>query len=200
MPLVLPLLVPAETFAQNQWTQLIALIEGEMNVGPTGPGSGNNPDGRLQQLYYCHQTIDMWTGLYPSAAVQLIDTTEKPVATHRHDIESHFWIRIAAQSTPKSAAVFRAPVAPGMPVPANLDDAMAQLKPIISDPQGRGMSAVLRDRLNFNLAGPLFPAGSAYQTDITGTKFDWELDAGNNQQTVIAYMTYFYTAKVRITI
>jgi hypothetical protein len=198
MPLLLPLLISPEAVAQNQWNQLIAIIESEMNVGPTGPGSGTNPLGRLQKLYFCHQSIDMWSGLYPAAAVQLMEAPEFPVATHRHDIHSMFWIRLACASTPATAAAYRAPFAPGIPVPANLDDAMSQLKALISDGQGNGMSAVLRDRLNFNLKNSQFPNGLAYQTDITNWKYEWELDAGTDQQTVIAYATCMYTAKARI--
>lgn len=192
--------VPPEAFAQQQWDQLVAIIISEMNVGPTGPGSGTNPTGRLQQLKYCHKSIDMWTGLFPSAAVQLIDANEDPVATHRHDLFAKFWIRVAASSTPTTAASFASPLAPGAPVPANLDDAMQQVKTIMGDGAGNGMGAVLRDRKYFNLATAAIPGGVAYRTDITGFKFDWQLDAGNSQQTVIAYVTYFYTARARVTI
>lgn len=195
MPLVTP-----EAFAQEQWQQIIANIEAEMNVGPTGPGSGTNPTGRLQQLWYCHPTIDMWTGKYPVAAVQLMDTVERVAATHRMDVESHFIVRIAAQSTPQSAAAFRAPLMAGVPAPANLDDAMAQLQTLISDGEGNGLSPVLRDRNNFNLKSASLPNGVAYETRITGIKFDWEMDAGNNQHTVLAYCTYSFLAKVRVTI
>jgi hypothetical protein len=200
MPLLLPLQIPPEAIAQNQWAQLIALLSSETNVGPTGPGSGTNPNGRLQQIYRVHNSIDIWSGLFPAIAVQLMSVDEVIVATHRHDLLSRFQIRIAAASTPKTAAAFTPPLVAGMPVPANLDDAMAQLSPIISDGQGRGLTTILRDRLNFNLANATFPNGLAYQTDITGWKYDWQMDAGGTQETVIAYVTFSYTARARITI
>lgn len=175
----------AEDFANQQWNQLVSVILGEMNQG------GTNPNGRLQQVRYCYDTIDFWNGVFPAIGVQLKKVDEQPVATHKHDLYSRFWIRIAAQSTPTTAAA-RVPPPAGAPGVANLSDAMAQARIIMSDGTGNGLAAVLRDRAQFNLNG------QSYQLDITGWDYDWEIDVGNNQS-VIAYVTYYVTARSRVT-
>lgn len=178
--------VTMDELSSQQWAKLITILQGEMNVGPTGPGSGTNPTGRLQKLYDLRKSIDPWTGLYPWCGVQLVKVTEGDYASHAHVVTSVFHIVIGTKSNAKSAA------AGGFAQP-NLDDAMAQLQTIRSDGNGNGVTTVLRDSNNYGLGG------LSMKTWISEVAYDWKLTPGDDTE-ALAYCIITYNAKQIVSI
>jgi len=178
--------VTLDELSDQQWAKIMSLLQTEMNVGPTGPGSGTNPAGRLQGLYDLRKSIDPWTGLFPWCGVQLVDVSERDYASRLHLVTSTFHIVIGTKSDAKSA------VTNGFPQP-NLDDAMAQLQALRSDGRGNGVASVLRDKTNYGLGG------LALKTWISGIKYDWEIVAGDDTE-ALAYCIVSYNAQQTVSI
>ncbi|TAM90634.1 hypothetical protein EPN42_05685 [bacterium] len=177
--------------AKMQWAQLVSIIQDEMNVGPGGPGTGANTAGRLQTLYDVRQSIDLWTGVYPAAGVQLIECPETPYATRRHKVLSTFHLVVATQSGGDQASGSYTP--PPVGQDPNLDHAMAQMQTLLSDGNGNGLLAVLRDVNNFTLGG------YAIRTQIRNLKFDWQIKPGA-ENAAYAYAVVEYIAEALVDI
>ncbi len=163
------------------WNKIVAVLQGEMNVGPTGPGSGSNTTGRLQSLQYVHKTIHLWSDELPAVGVQLIEEDPEPYGQRKQLVTIEFRIVVAAKAAVDSNGNI------------TLDDAFSKLMQLIEDGNGNGVMAVLRDPANFSLGG------LAMETYSRGkNKYDWDVDkaVGATDARAYAYIPYFAKAIV----
>lgn len=147
----MPTLLTPEDCSAQQWATLVSILRSEM------PSPG-----RLQSLKDVRQSAQLWTAQVPAVGVQLLKTPCTVYGQGRLKMVSHFLII--------TATVSRQQVDGSNVIPANLDDAMAQLQALLSDGAGNGISAVLRDPANFLLGG------YAYETMLGGTEFFYDVE------------------------
>lgn len=166
-------LLPQDLAAQ-QWSQLITIIQNEMQVG-----------GRLATLQDLRKGWQLWTGKIPAMGVQLTKIREEPAVSRKHLVTTTFQIIVAANSTDV--------INGDQKTPANLDAAMATLQTLISDGSGNGLAPVLRDPANY------FLNGYAMRTSITDIDYLWDVEPGETPQ-IWAYASVTYIAKNEVAI
>ncbi len=173
--------VYADELSALIWDKLVAIIGSEMNVGPGGPGTGANPNGRLQTCYMVHESIDMWSNLLPSIAVQLEEVDCSQSYSNIHDYARIvFTVAVATQANidPTTGKII-------------LDDAMKQLRVLIADGAGNGVGPVLRDKNNFNLGG------LCAESHVERWHLEWQLPTVTNADArAFAFITYTARNKV----
>jgi hypothetical protein len=181
-----PVDTPApDDYSLEQWDYLTSIIQQECNFGPTGPGSGSNMTGRLQLIYSVEKSIHISSGQYPAIGIQLVDANEQEYATHFHMLFCTFRIVIAAVDRGNPIGM--------NPTPASLTQAMANLRPNISDGMGNGLGPILRDKNNYTLGG------NAIKTGIKSTTYDWMFAAGPGSA-ALAYALIEYRTQQKISI
>ena len=136
--------ISASDLAGQQWDALIALFNSHVNVGTGGPGTGSNSTGKLQTVWYVHESADLWSENLPSLGVQLmsIDPGPSPYASQQNMVCTTFHIFAATKAVRNQAT--------GLTV---LDDAMARLRVLLDDGSGNGVLPILNLRANFTLGG-----------------------------------------------
>ena len=172
--------VAYDDYESKVWTALLACIQAEINIGASGPGTGTNPNGRLQTCADLRKSIHLFTGRLPAIGVQSLGYKSERYSTHHDLLTISFHIIVAANSMPNGAT------------PANMDDANANLQPLVSDGLGNGLGPILRDPVNFALAP--YVAGIS-ETWLSGLERSWEVKDGQDAQ-VIAYGLFMYEAKL----
>jgi hypothetical protein len=159
------------------WDALVSVLEGEMNVGPTGIGSGSNPDGRLQTLFFVHESLDLWSNDLPSCGIQLVKVEcDEKYSQHNDWVKCRFKILVAAKANkdPETGLVV-------------LDDAMRRVRAIVADGKGNGIVPILRDKANFRLNG------TAAESHVDGWEYAWEFPDKTDTD-ARAYATIHYSA------
>jgi hypothetical protein len=169
-------MVGPDELSALQWDTIVSIIQAQMNVGPTGAGSGTNPTGKLQTLQYVSKSIDLSSNTLPACGVQLHTTHFENFASQQLMAHSTFFILLAtsAKTNPTTGL-------------AILDDAMMQLRTLIADGQGNGIGPILRSRANFNLNG------YALRTLLSDWQLAWDLPEQTDQEPR-AFATATYSA------
>lgn len=157
--------------ASLMWDAVVAILTSETNIGPSGPGSGNNPNGRLASVNYVHESIDLWYPKLPVCGVQLdhVDYKED-YGQHATWVKAHFKIVVAADSGPPDASG-----------KMTLDAAMRKVRTLIADGKGNGICPIFRDKANFQL--PATPGETDYtaaESGFTGYALTWEFPEQTN--------------------
>lgn len=156
------------------WTALYNTILSETVL------AGANPTGRLQTCKDLRKSIHLFTGNLPAIGVQSLGWQAERYSTVHDLLTLRFHIIVAANSKPVTAT------------PANMDDANANLQPLISDGSGNGLGPILRDGENFALTR--FMTGVS-ETWLSQLERSWEIKEGQDPQ-VIAYGLYMYEVKL----
>jgi hypothetical protein len=182
-------LQPAELSAA-QWSYLIAVLKAEAGLGSAPPGT--SPGTRLTGVKYIGKAYHMWTDETPAIGLQLKRAKLLPCASRRKWLYTQFDIIMGVNSTIATAA-------PNKP---NLEDAMAQLQPLVSDGQGNGLANVLLDPQYRTLGSSTVNSvvQQNAQTSLTDeVEYEWEVGQGQNAQ-IVAYALLTFTAKQIIAI
>ena len=148
-----------EQASSAQWDFLVSNFKTEQANGK-----------RLTLVKAVSESLSLWTEFIPAVGVQLMDAREEFHATGKHKLYCDFVIQCSTQSTAASAS------ANGFAIPC-LDDAMKQLRTIVSDGAGNGICSILRDPANRTLGG------SAGTSQIKGIHFQPEIKPGANVNT-----------------
>jgi hypothetical protein len=183
--------VNPDDFTFQAWQNLVKIIRGECNVGPTGPGTGQNVTGRLQLVYDVRASNHLSSGLYPAIGVQLRKAPRTIAATNRIDITCNFEIVIAVQKQQKQDPITK------NVIPPTLDDAMNALQTVLSDGTGNGLLQVLYDKKYWGLPptdglGTVTGAPVGYRNYIGDVEYDSLVKPGDT--TVIyayAYVPFY---------
>ena len=169
----------ADELASLMWDKIHHILKSEMSVGPAGPGSGANPNGRLQSLYFISQSIDLWSGELPAVGVQLQTIDCQPYSTKADIAHITFIIVAAAKSLPDASGNLA------------LDDAMRRVRYLVSDGKGNGIGPILRDKENFTLGN------LAMRTHAKKWTFAWEFP-DNTDADARAYATLEFIAEQKV--
>jgi hypothetical protein len=166
----------SDELSKLMWDQLVAVLQAEMT-----------PTGRLSTVQDLRRGIQLWRDVSPAIGVQHYSYTEKPYATHKHQVANNFQIACACASVPTvvNGSVTKI---------ANLDDANAQLDLLLSDGSGNGVGPVLRSTVNNGLFDPTLNGKLGLRSEITSLQRSWDIRAGSDDnERVWAYGLYTYT-------
>jgi len=147
-----------EDLTAQQWTWLVTTLRSEMATG------------RITACKDVRESLSLWTEYVPAIGVQLMDVKEDQNSTARHIVLATFAIQVSTQSTQATAT------ANGYEI-ANLDDAMGQLRALVSDGAGNGVAPILRDPSYRSLGG------NAATSRITGIHFQPDVRPGADPAT-----------------
>lgn len=150
----------ADVTLKNQWDALKSAIEADV-----APGK------RLSTVNYVARAFQLWTPNPPTIGVQLVDAPLTPRGALQRTMTSEYWVLVGTRSTKASAESNM-----GAYTPANLEDAMNQLQPILADGNGNGLMAVLTDPANYSLGG------WCYRMIPSSPKIFWDIQPGENAQ------------------
>lgn len=167
----------ADATVKGQWDYLVTTLRQEILPGK-----------RLSTVKYVGAAYDLWYPDSPSIGVQLYQSTWVEGPSMQRTMSSEFWILLGMQSTDDSAGANISENAP-----ANLEDAMNQLREIVVPANGQGLMAVLTDLNNYALGG------FANKSMPAMLKYMWTVSPGANPQ-IWAYAHIVFTAKAFVTL
>ena len=160
-----------------QWDFLFAMLQQNMNFGPTGPGSGSNAAGLLQTVASVGQSDWPEFNALPFVGVALKDWDESEAFTQKRKLVSVFQIVAVVDVVASGSSVIQ------------LADAYKKLMAILSDGNGNGIYPLLHDPANY------FLGGAAEKTVPRKGKTDWANKPAGKGTDYVAYVTVMLYAE-----
>jgi len=193
------ILNPAE-LSVAQWNFLVSVLQCEAGLPGAVAPAGVSPGNRLNGIKYVGRGYSLWTKQLPSIGVQRRSIKLSPGPSQRRWVTTIFDIVIGTQSTDASATTRN-----GSQQEANLEDAMAQLDPLVSDTSGNGLTNVLIDpqyRTMGQSTVNSITQNNAQNSEIDEINFEWDASGGELEtgREIYAYAIFTFVAKAYIAI
>ncbi len=160
-----------------QWDYLFSLLQGEMNYGAGGPGTGANTSGLLQSVASVGRSEWPEFNALPFVGVALKDWDESEAFTQKRKLVSIFQIVAVVDVVAAGSSVIQ------------LADAYSQLMTILSDGAGNGIYPLLHDPAHY------FLGGSAEKIVPRKGKTEWASKPTGKGTDYVAYTTIMLYAE-----